>query len=425
MTSLTLAEKLLSRAAGRKVRAGEIAVVRPDLAIGTDAAAAVALEHLARLDGGTPRAPFDARRLAFGFDRADVPVPTVAAAREAVRDYAARHGVTLFDVGEGIGHQAVLETGLARPGNLAVGVDAHAVCFGAMNAFATGIDAADLAGVMYCGQLWLRTPSSIRVELSGQLRPGVSARDLALALASRLGAQACGQRALEFDGSGVARLDLDDRIVLSGVAIETGAMAALFRCDQKTREFLAPRIGARQAAALVAEVPDPGARYVEMMAVDLGAIEPMVALPDALQQVVPLAVAPPTAIDTVYLGSCTGGSLKDYLEALAVLRQGGGRDAGVRLIVTPGSERVRVELQARGLLDEFIRFGAEVRPPGCDACGGCGNAALDGRNVASTANRPFQGRWRDAGARVYLASPSECARAAVTGRLGSVVEMAG
>ena len=421
MTSQTLAEKLLSRAAGRKVRAGDIAVVRPDFAIGSADAVATALELLARLDGGTAQAPFDARRLAVAFDRPDaIDTGPADAARNAVRDYASRHGLTVFETGQRTGHQIVFETGQALPGQLSVGSDPQVAGYGALNAFATSIGAADLAGVMYCGQLWLRVPASVRVELLGQLRPGVSARDLALAIVGRLGPDLSGQRALEFGGSGIARLDVEDRIVLAGIAADTGAMAGLFRCDQRTREYLALRIGARNAAALVSETPDPAARYVEMITVDLDRVEPMLALPDALDRVVPIATAPPTPIDTVHLGSCTGCRLKDYLEALAVLREGGSLGDGVRLIVTAATERVRTELEARGMLAEFMRLGAEVRTDGCAGCEGQG---LDGRRIASTAHCRGEGRCLDTDARVYLASPAECARAAVTGRLGGSMDL--
>ncbi|MDP9045055.1 MAG: aconitase family protein [Pseudomonadota bacterium] len=419
MSSLTLAEKLLSRAAGRTVRADEIAVVRPDLVLGNDVTLPTALAYLARLDGGTPRAPFDARRIAFALDHLEGSCDAAPpGSQRAVTDYARDHGVRLFAAEQGAGHQVVLETGLALPGHVAVGVDAQAVCYGALNAFATGVGPADLAGVLYCGQLWLRVPATIRIDLSGRLRPGVSARDLALALVGRIGADGAAHRALEFGGPGVARLDMDDRIVLANMAVETGAKAALFRCDIKTREYLAPRIGARAAAALVAELPDPGARYAGSIAVEMGEVEPMVALPDPSRRVLPLSVAPPTSIDTVHLGSRIGGRLKDYAQALDVLRKGGGPVPGVRLVVTPASARVRADMEALGMLDEFVRYGAQILSPGGGDCAPCGGEHSQGVRVASTAYRHFEGRWHDAATQVYLASPAECARAAVTGQLG-------
>ena len=421
MTPRTLAEKLLSRAAGRPVRAGETIVCRPDLALGTDASIAQALEYLARLDGGVPRAPLDARRLVFALDHFDASSdPRAHALQAQARDYATRHGVTLFEVGQGIGHQRIVETGRALPGQVAVAADTHAVSYGAFNTFATGIGASDLAGVMYCGQVWLRVPGSIRVELSGSLRQGVSAKDLALHLIGLVDPDGANGLALEYAGSGVATLDMDDRVVLANMAVETGAKAALFRCDLKTRAWLAGVIGARNAAAQVAETPDDGARYVERLAIDLGQVEPMVALPHQVHQVITLAAAARTSIDMVYLGSCAGGRVKDYRQALDVLQAAGGIDSGVRLVVTPASEQVRAEMEANGMLAEYVRLGAEVMAPGCGACcGSCSGGAPTGSSrVVSTASRNFRGRMGNAQASIYLASPAECARAAVTGTLG-------
>lgn len=420
MTPQTLAEKLLSRASGRRVQAGELVVCRPDLALGTDGSIPMALEYLAQLHGGTPRAPFDAKRLAFAFDHYNESSgPKALALQDTARRYATEHGITVFEVNEGIGHQRVLETGRALPGHLAVGADSHTISYGAMNSFATGIGSSDLAGVMFCGQVWLKVPASIRVQLSGNLRAGVSAKDVALTLVGLLRADGAAYRALEFGGPGVAALDMDDRIVLANMAVEAGAKAGLFPFDAHTRAWLAKIIGADAVAALTGESADEGASYFETIAIDLGEVEPMVALPHRVDQVMPLAAAPATRIGMVYLGTCTGGRVKDYCEALAVLRSGGGVGKGIRLVVTPASEPVRAELEASGMLREFEALGAEIHPPGCGACcGTCAGTPVGDVRVASTANRNFKGRMGNPEAQIFLASPAECARAAVTGVLG-------
>jgi 3-isopropylmalate/(R)-2-methylmalate dehydratase large subunit len=242
---------------------------------------------------------------------------------------------------------------------------------------------------------------------------------VALALVGRLRADGANYRALEFAGAGVAALDIDDRIVLANMAVEAGAKAGLFPSDERTIAYLAASIGADRSSALVGEAADPGASYLEHIEVDLGAVEPMVALPHRVDHVVPIAAAPATPIGMVYLGTCTGGRVKDYREALAVLRSGGGVAAGVRLVVTPASEPVRAELEASGMLREFEALGAEIQPPGCGACcGTCGGTPTGATRVVSTANRNFKGRMGNAEAQIYLASPTECARAAVSGSLG-------
>jgi 3-isopropylmalate/(R)-2-methylmalate dehydratase large subunit len=420
----TLAEKLLSRAAQREVRAGELIVCRPDLGLGTDGSIPMALDYLAELHGGEAGAPNDAGRLVFAFDHYNESSgPKALALQERARRYARAHGVAVFEMNEGIGHQRVLETGRALPGQLVVGADSHTTSYGAMNAFATGIGSSDLAGVMYCGQLWLKVPASIAVRLSGRLRDGVAAKDVALKLVGMLRADGAAYRALEFGGPGVAALDMDDRIVLANMSVEAGAKAGLFPSDARTRDFLEACIGPARVAGLVPELADEGANYAASIEIDLDQVRPMVALPHRVDRVMPLATVPAMKIAMVYLGTCTGGRVKDYREALAVLRRGGGVAPGVRLVVTPASEPVRAELEAAGMLGEFEALGAEIHAPGCGACcGTCSGTPTGDARVVSTANRNFKGRMGNAEAQIFLASPAECARAAVTGTLGGAAE---
>jgi 3-isopropylmalate/(R)-2-methylmalate dehydratase large subunit len=419
MTPQTLAEKLLSRAAGRSVHAGELIVCKPDLALGTDGSIPMALDYLEQLHSGQAGAPYDAARLVFAFDHYNESSGAKALAlQDRARRYARTHAIKVFEMNEGIGHQRILETGRVRPGQLAVGADSHTISYGALNAFATGIGSSDLAGVMFCGQVWLKVPHSIRIHLSGRLRSGVSAKDVALTLVGRLRADGAAYCALEFAGPGVAELDMDDRIVLANMSVEAGAKAGLFPCDDLTRIFLAHTSGA--TAPVSGEAADDGASYVQTLTIDLAEVEPMVALPHRVDQVMSLSAAPATNIEMVYLGTCTGGRVKDYREALNVLREGGGVMPGVRLVVTPASAPVRDVLEATGMLRKFEALGAEIHPPGCGACcGTCAGGPVANARVASTANRNFKGRMGNAAAEIYLLSPTECARVAVTGMLGS------
>ena len=413
----TLAEKLLSRAAGRPVRAGETVVCEVDVAMGTDGSVPMALDYLRQVHGSTdPGAPCRPDRLVFALDHYGSPSgPRAQALQQAARAYAQAHGIRLFEVGEGIGHQLMIDRGLVRPGELAVAADSHAVSYGALNAFGTGIGSSDLAGIMACNQVWLKVPESLRIVLRGALGPGVSAKDVALTLAGRLGADGASYLALEFDGPGVQALDMDDRIVLANMSVEMGAKAGLFPYDQRTRAHLLAAGGAHGTPMQA----DPGAAYVKTLELDLATVVPQVALPHRVDQVRALGQAAPVPIDLVYLGTCTGGRAKDYREALEVLRAGGGVAAGVRLVVTPASQAVREELERDGLLEEFRSYGADIQPPGCGACcGTCGSVPAGGVRVASTANRNFKGRMGDSSAQIYLASPRSCAQAAVRGTLG-------
>jgi 3-isopropylmalate/(R)-2-methylmalate dehydratase large subunit len=419
----TLAEKLLSRAAGRTLLAGELAVCEVDQAMGTDGSIPMALDYLRQMqeEGAVLPGPARPERLSFAFDHYGATSGERALQlQERARGYARAHGVRIFEVGEGIGHQLMLERGLALPGTLVVGADSHAVTYGALNAFGTGIGSSDLAGVLQCNQVWLKVPATLRIVLRGALPAYASAKDLALRLARELGADGASYMALEFAGPGLANLDMDDRIVLANMSVEMGAKAGLFPFDVCTLAYLRHRT----AQAYVPVQADEDAVYVQTVEIDLAGIVPQVALPHRVDQVVDLSQVPDTRVDMVYLGTCTGGRTKDYREALDVLRAGGGVAPGVRLIVTPASEEVRAELQSGGELAAFEALGAEVQPPGCGACcGTCGSIPASGARVVSTANRNFKGRMGNREAQIFLASPRACASAAVRGALADPREV--
>jgi 3-isopropylmalate/(R)-2-methylmalate dehydratase large subunit len=300
----------------------------------------------------------------------------------------------VWDAGEGIGHQLVIEQGLAVPGSLVLGADSHAVTYGAVNAFATGIGSSDLAAIFISGEIWLRVPQSIRVTLSGSLAPGVYAKDAALALAALLGADGANYQALEFAGTEVA---LDDRLVLANMSVEMGAKNGIFPGEVTA---------------------DSDAVYVREVQLELDRLVPQIALPHRVDQVAPVTSAAGTPVHMVYLGTCTGGRAGDYHEALRVLRAGGGPAPGVQLVVTPASRAVLEALTADGTIAEFRSMGAIIGPPGCGSCcGTCGPIPGDRVNVISTANRNFKGRMGNGSAAIYLASPASCAAAAVRGAI--------
>ena len=419
MSGLTMAEKILSRAAGRSVRAGEIAICTPDLAMGTDGSIPMALDYLQAM-APESQAPRFAERLVFALDHYGRASGAKAQALQArARDYAAAHGIRVYDEGQGIGHQLILESGLARPGLLIVGADSHSTSYGAVGAFGTGIGSSDLAGILLCGQVWLKVPPTLRVVLRGRLGSGVAAKDVALWLARRMGGDGASYRVLEFCGPGVAALDMDDRIVLSNMSVELGAKAGIFPFDAVTASWL----DGRTDLPLQPFESDASADIEAEIDVDLAAVTAQIAQPHRVDDVVDAADAAASRIDMVYLGTCTGGRVKDYREALDELERGGGVAPGVRLIVTPASETVRAELEQSGMLARFVAFGAELQPPGCGSCcGTCGTIPANGEHVISTANRNFKGRMGNASASIWLASPRECAAAAVRGSIGGPVD---
>ena len=409
MSGKTISEKILSAKSGRDAHAGDVVICRVDCALGTDGSTPMALDYFAAM-GGTR--VHDASRVVFALDHyAPVPSPQTALLHERMRDFAARHGILLWDVGEGIGHQLIVETGRALPGGLTVGADSHAVTYGALNTFATGIGSSDLAAIFVSGEMWLRVPESIRVTLTGALPRGVYPKDIALALAKELGADGANYQALEFTGEGVGSLDLEDRLVIANLSIEMGAKNGIFPADEKTFAYLEGVCGEPALA-------DRDARYCREVRIALDRLTPMIALPHQPDRGVAVVEAAGVPVRMVYLGTCTGGRVRDYHQALAVLKAGGGVARGVQLVVTPASRTVLETLARDGTLAELIAMGAVIQTPGCGSCcGTCGAIPGDGVNVISTANRNFKGRMGNGAASIYLASPATCAAAAARGEI--------
>ena len=409
----TISEKILSAKSGRDVRAGDIVVCDVDLVIGTDASSPMAIDYFTRMGGDSV---FDPTRVMFSFDHYAPPAsPKTAAFHDAVRQFAHRYGATLLEVGQGISHQVAAEQGWVHPGDLVIGADSHTVTCGALGLFATGVGSSDLAAAMITGRVWLRVPESVRVTLVGTLPDGVSAKDAALQLIAELGSEGANYRTLEFTGPGLASLSLEERFVFSNLAVESGAKAAIFPADAETDAYLEGRTERRGEA----QHADEGAIYAAELTLDLSTLSPRVARPHSPNDVVPLDEVVGQPVDMVFLGTCTGGRVCDFHEALSVLEARGSRLApGVQLVVTPASREVYTRLMEDGTLAKLVGMGAIVTTPGCGACCGTSGAVPgDGMTVLSTANRNFKARMGNATASIYLASPAACAAAAAAGRI--------
>lgn len=411
MTPQTIAEKILSAKARRAVRAGDVAVCAADRVIGTDASTPMAIDYFERMGG---EGLFDSTRVLFAFDHyAPAASDKTRGFHDRVRRFAAAHGAELHEVGDGVSFQLAGELGRVLPGDLVIGADSHTVTCGAFNAFATGVGSSDLAAAMILGTVWLRVPETIKVKLTGVCRPGVAPKDIALALVAEIGTDGANSQALEFHGDGLAELSLEDRLVISNLGVEMDAKAAVFPADAATRGYLATRTDARWSPVM----PDPGATYAREVTINLASLTPRLARPHSPGNVVALDGAVGTPVQMVFIGTCTGGRVPDFHEALRVLAKAGGRVApGVQLVLTPVSREVHERLTRDGTLARFRAMGAVVTETGCGAC--CGTSGVipaDGMTVLSTANRNFKARMGNATASIYLASPAACAAAAATG----------
>jgi 3-isopropylmalate/(R)-2-methylmalate dehydratase large subunit len=409
---MTMAERILARACGRpEVSSGEFVVGRVDTALLHDifAASAFALLRQAGLSS-----LWDPSRVVVVLDHL-VPAPTAGAAevhRQIRRDVDEFRVGHFFDAGVGVCHQVVVEEGLVRPGALVVGTDSHTTTAGAIGAGGTGIGTSEMAYVLATGSLWFQVPPAIHVDLEGALPPGVGWKDVALALAGRLGADGAQYRSLEFGGTALRDLDLSGRMTLANMAVEMGAKFGLVEVD----ESLAARLRG-QGVGVDAFGPDPDARYERRVEVRLDRLDPQVALPPAVDRVVPVGEAEGIPVDQAFIGSCTNGRVDDLRAAAAILR-GHRVHPQTRLLVAPASRRVLQQALAEGIVDDLVAAGALLLPPGCGPCFGGHQGLLGpGERCIGSHNRNFLGRMGSPQADIYLASPATVAASALRGRI--------
>src|SRR5579862_440002 len=417
----TIAEKILARHAGLdQVRAGDVVIARVDFAMVHDARAPNAIRMLDKM--GSVPLPF-APKTAWVLDHYSPP-PTIEAAQThtAMRRFADDHGSVLYDIGDGICHQVMPEGGHLTCGDLIVGTDTHSVTYGAFNAFGTGIEGTDVSAVMATGKIWLRVPESVRVQLNGRLQPGVWAKDISLHMLGRFGAEGLNYRAIEYVGSAVRAMEIDDRMTLANHAAELGAKAALMEADAKTLAWLHAH-GAREPQSTMA---DPDAVYADRIEIDASALTPQVARRDEVDDVVPASTVDGQKINFALIGTCTNGRLDDIRQAAAILK--GRRLAkGVRMIITPASRRVYLAAAREGLIEALTEAGASVEAAGCGTCVGITNHLIPGDRevVISSANRNFKGRLGNHNAEIWLASAATVAASALTGRITDPRTVAG
>ncbi len=373
------------------------------------------------------------------------------------------HGIRLHgpkSVSQGIVHVAAPELGLTQPGMTIVCGDSHTSTHGALGALAFGVGTTEVGHVLATQCLLARRPKSFEVRFEGRRGAGVAAKDLVLALATRLGAGGGAGHVFEYRGAAARRLTMEERLTVCNMSVEAGARAGMFAPDEVTFEYLAGREGSPRGKAWEAALArwrglpsDDGVVFDRSVTIDASRLEPMVtwgtrpgmAIP--IRDTVPdparegdaarrramekalryMALAPGERLlgqplDAVFLGSCTNSRLSDLRAAARVL-DGRKVNEGVRMLVVPGSRRVKADAEAEGLDLVFRRAGAEWREPGCSLCLSLNDDVLDpGQRCLATSNRSFEGRQgRDV--RTHLASPETVAASAVAGAVADPREL--
>ncbi len=405
----TISEKIFSRASKSEACAGDFVIANVDCAMAHDGTSVLAVKAFREME---VLKVWDPARIVIPFDHI-VPASTEVAAnlQYDIRQWVRQQDISnMYDVGEGICHQVLPEQGFALPGRLIVGADSHSCTYGAFGAFGTGVGATDMAEIFASGKLWFRVPQTMRVTVEGKLGDRVSAKDLTLNVIKHIGADGATYKAMEYYGSAIEELSIAGRMTLCNMAIEMGGKAGIVPPDKKTDEFLR----GRAVDAYTPVYADEDAQYCEDIHIDVDDLPPQVARPHSVDNVCDVDEVAGTAIDQVFIGSCTNGRLEDLEAAARILK---GRSVAVRTIVIPASRTVLLEAIEKGYISTLIEAGATLGPPGCGPCLGAHLGVLaEGEVCVSTSNRNFKGRMGRGGL-LYLASPETAAASALKGEI--------
>jgi aconitate hydratase len=329
-----------------------------------------------------------------------------------LRSWAARFGALYSRPGNGISHYLHLER-FARPGWVLVGADSHTTMAGALGMLAIGAGATEVAVAMAGRPYVVERPVVVGVELRGRLGAWVQSKDVVLELLRRRGVRGGRGRVFEFHGDGVATLSATDRGTICNMVMETGATTGIFPSDERTRAWLA---GQGREDEYVELAADPGAEYEEQETVDLGELEPLIALPSSPGNVEPVREAAGTPTRQVCVGSSVNSSFEDLAVVAAVLR-GRSVHPDLDLTVTPGSRQILDTIVRAGVYSDLVGAGARMLEPACGPCIGMGQAPASGAVSVRTFNRNFPGRSGTPGDRVYLCSPATAAATALCGEI--------
>ena len=379
---MTMAEKIIARAAGvDSAKAGDIHTVELDRLMSNDGTTHLTIDMYNKLKHPHIQ---DVSKLVWIVDH-NIPSdsPKTAASHKKMRDFAREPGITFYE-GEGVCHQVMMENHVC-PGELIFGADSHTCAYGALGAFGTGVVCTDYLYAMVTGTSWLLVPETLRFNLTGKLPEGVYARDLILTIIGRIGANGANYKAMEFAGEGLKTLTMSDRISICNLCVEAGAKTALMEVDDVALSYLKEH--GREPKALFTS--DPDASFAAVYDIDLSEIQPIVAKPHFVDNVVPAKESLGVHIDEAFLGSCNNGRIEDLRVGASIIK-GKKVHPLVRFLVVPASRAVYRQAAEEGLLDIFMDAGAIVMNPNCSVCwGSCQGVIGEGEALISTGTRNF------------------------------------
>lgn len=412
---MTMAEKILAAHAGlEEVVPGQLIECNLDLVLSNDVTAPIAIKEFKKI--GVEKV-FDPTKIALVPDHY-VPNKDIKSAEQAkmTRDFAREQGIThYYEVGcMGVEHALLPEQGVVGAGDLIIGADSHTCTYGALGAFSTGVGSTDAAVGYATGKAWFKVPESLLFNVEGELRPGVTGKDIILHIIGMIGVDGALYQAMEFRGSAIEGLTMDERLSISNMAIEAGGKAGLIPVDDVTRKYM----DGRTERPYTEYYSDPNAVYAKVYNIDAQDIVPTVAFPHLPSNTRPASEARDIVIQQSVIGSCTNGRIEDMRQAAAVLK-GHKVHRDVRCIIIPATQQVYRQCIKEGLMDIFLDANCAVSTPTCGPClgGYMGILAAGERSIATT-NRNFVGRMGDPTSEVYLSSPAVAAASAVLGHIG-------
>jgi len=407
--SKTIAEKILSKHAGKDLCAGDFALCKIDFCFGQDGTSSIIIDRIKELGVKNLKTNF-----CMVIDHS-APSPSIGVSRvhKKMRDFSKTFSTKIFDIGCGVCHQVIPESGLVLPGDLVIGADSHTCTYGAIGAFSTGMGSTDLAIALSTGRNWFKVPLTIKIIIKGKLPRGVFAKDIILHIIGKLKADGATYKAVEFSGPVIDNMTLDGRFTISNMLVEMGAKAGFMPVDKKTLAWLAQRVGKNKRIEKI--TADKSAFYENKYEFDVSKLKPSVSLPHSVDNVADVLSLKKVKINQAFLGTCTNGRIEDLKAAAKVLNKRKVHPE-VRMIIAPSSRQVYLDAIKSGLVDIFIKAGAAIVAPGCGPCVGTHNGVpSDGEVVISTANRNFKGRMGNPAAFIYLASPATVAASAIKG----------
>lgn len=412
---MTMAEKILAAHAGlEEVVPGQLIECNLDLVLSNDVTAPIAIKEFKKI--GVEKV-FDPTKIALVPDHY-VPNKDIKSAEQAkmTRDFAREQGIThYYEVGcMGVEHALLPEQGVVGAGDLIIGADSHTCTYGALGAFSTGVGSTDAAVGYATGKAWFKVPESLLFNVEGELRPGVTGKDIILHIIGMIGVDGALYQAMEFRGSAIEGLTMDERLSISNMAIEAGGKAGLIPVDDVTRKYM----DGRTERPYTEYHSDPDAVYAKVYNIDAQDIVPTVAFPHLPSNTRPASEARDIVIQQSVIGSCTNGRIEDMRQAATVLK-GHKVHRDVRCIIIPATQQVYRQCIKEGLMDIFLDANCAVSTPTCGPClgGYMGILAAGERSIATT-NRNFVGRMGDPTSEVYLSSPAVAAASAVLGHIG-------